>query len=343
MKQYQVGRNRKFSNGAKMPAPPIAAAAAGLLMAGSVVFSGCAMNGTPESGDLDTYGVESAIQSVNSALIEVEQSPSLALNRPVEVKRADLLRKLENILIPEAVAASCGIDRFDPPVGSADCSGTEDDKTVTANFDSCTIGSRERHQLDGTITLSFDSAETCNDWIDALPLPTSGSVTRTSSDFSRLNPNGSTVSKVSDEHENYLGETIGGGVMTQFGINLRQVNILGIHRVRTSPEGDTVFDHSVRTLNPIQVTGTRMENNRRVSNGTIQVDFNRREFSLVTDLSGLFWTSDCCHPTDGSVTFTRSGSRTGSVSVDFGTGTCGEVLITKDDAEAETVELAACE
>ena len=326
----------------------LAVPAIAFVVTSGLVLSGCAPKGSGAAGsgeaeaDSETYSVESAVESVNSALADAEQSPTVALGRPVEARTP---RSFAGLLIPSAYAGTCGADRFDPPLGSASCAGSTDDKTVLSVFDDCSGGPRDRFSLTGTITLTFDAAATCDNWIDALPLPTSGSVVRTSSDFTRHNPNGSTVTRVSDEHQNYLGETVSGGVKTEFGLNQRRIHILGLHTVRTGPDGNVVFDHSVRTddENPLIVTGTRMENNRRVSDGKLKLDHNILGYTLETELAGLFWTSDCCHPVDGKITFTRSGSKTGTKTVDFGTGVCGQVTVTDDAGTTETVELPACE
>lgn len=273
---------------------------------------------------------DSAVSSLNGALNDSEQSNSYALQNH------------GFSLIQSAYASACGLSRFSPSVGS-NCNGTAGDDTVIANFANCTAGRSDEYELGGQVTLIFDGNSTCNTWLAGASLPTSGSVTRTTANFVRTNPNRSVVSVSSASHANYNGATVGGGVTTSFGAGSRTVNILGLHRIRTSARGATVYDHSVVSTAPIVVTGTRMGNNRVVSSGTIRVDHNLAKFSSTASVAGLAWNASCCHPISGTLTFALSGSSSGSIVVDFNTGTCGEATIAKDGSSLGTVDLTTCE
>lgn len=299
-----------------------------LTLVASISATGCGKKA--DLGADDAYLVaDSAVSSVNGALNDSEQSNSYALHRGFEV-------------IPTAYAASCGLSRFSPSIGG-NCNATAGGKTVTANFANCTAGRSDEFTFNGQVSLAFDSNATCNQWLSGTGLPTTGSVTRTTSNFTRSNPGGSSVAVSSATHTNYSGVSIGGGVTTAFGAGTRTVTISGLHRIRTSAAGRTVFDHSVTTTSPIVVSGTRLGGNRVVSSGTVKVDHNLAKFSSTASLSGLTWNASCCHPISGTVTFALVGGETGSIAIDYASGTCGEAKITKDGEFLGTLDLPGCE
>lgn len=295
------------------------------------------MAGTSEL-EVQSLMAESAVSSLNSALNDSEQSSSYALARPASPVITESFQ-----LIPQAWAASCDLSRFSPAIGSANCNGTVDGKTVTSTFNSCTVGSQNQWALTGLVTLSFDNASTCDAWIKGIGFPTSGSLTRTTSNFLRTNPNGSYVTTVSDASNNYAGKVISGGVKTSFLPDSRSVEILGLHRERRTAFGQLVFDHSVYTTSPIVVSGSRLAGNRQVQSGTIRVDHNLAKFSNTASFAGIKWSASCCHPVDGTVNFTLSGSKSGTVKVDFNTGTCGTAKLTNNAGVQTQVEMSACE
>jgi hypothetical protein len=298
----------------------------------SVSATGCAKKTADLSTDQTYLVADSAVSSVNGSLNDSEQANSYAVHPSPS--------RFE--IISTAYAASCGLSRFSPSVGGT-CNATPGGKTVTANFNDCTAGRSDEITLDGQVALTFDSGATCNTWLAGIGLPTSGSVTRTTTNFTRGNPGGSVVSVSSAPFVNYAGTSIGGGVTTAFGVGTRTLTINGLHRVRTSATGKTVFDHSVSTTAPLVVTGTRLGGNRTISSGTVKVDHNLAKFSSTASLSGLSWNSSCCHPISGTVTFALVGADTGSIVIDYNTGTCGEANITKDGDSLGTLDLPGCE
>jgi len=293
--------------------------------------SGCAKKATSVVTTDQTYLVaDSAVSSVSGALNDSEQANSYALHSP----------GFE--LISTAYAASCGLSRFSPSIGG-NCNATTGAETVLSNFVNCTAGRSDEFTMNGQVVLTFDTNSTCNTWLSGMGLPTSGSVTRTTTNFTRSNPDGSIVAVSSAAFTNYAGTAIGGGVTTTFGAGSRSLSINGIHRVRTSALGRTVFDHSVSTTSPLIVTGTRLGGNRTISSGTVKVDHNLAKFSSTASLAGLSWNSSCCHPISGVVTFALTGSSTDSVAIDYASGTCGEAKITKNGDFLGTIELPGCE
>lgn len=302
-----------------------------LLISIALGLCGCGLQQTKDMDD-DSAALmfESAVGSLNSGANDVEQTPSYAQNRSFEI-------------LPRASAASCNLNRFTPMIGSANCIGTEDDKTVISNFDGCTVGAYDQFGLTGSVILSFDSAATCSSWINGGLLPTSGYVVRTTDSFVRSNWNRSYVQTDSKAHVNYLGQSIGGGVKTSFTASGRNFDILGLHRTRIRSNGSAGFDHSVYTVSPIIATGSRLSGNRQIQSGAIRVDHNRAKYSATASMSGLVWDNSCCHPIAGTLTFSLSGSANGSYDLDFGTGQCGVVDITDHNGDQTQIELYTCE
>ncbi len=293
--------------------------------------AGCGKKSAELDSDQAYLIADSAVSSVNGSLNDSEQANSYAVNTHPGFE-----------VIPTAYAASCGSSRFSPAIGG-NCNSTAGTKTVISNFAGCTAGRSDEFIFEGQVTLTFDSNATCNTWLSGSGLPTSGSLTRTTTNFARVNPNGSTVTVSSANHSNYTGAVIGGGIVTTFGATTRSLTIAGLHRVRTSSAGLLIFDHSVTTTSPIVASGTRLAGNRVISGGTVKVDHNRAKFSSLANLSGLTWNSSCCHPISGSVTFSLTGAETGSIQVDYASGTCGQAIVTKNGESLGTVDLPSCE
>ncbi len=275
--------------------------------------------------------VESAVSASNSAMNDVERVSSFAFVPPSR-----------GLFITSAYAAACGIGRFSPAIGSANCAGTVNDSTVTSVLSGCTAGPANEVTLTGTVTLVFDSAATCNTWVSGSSFPGSGTVTRTTSGFIRQNASGIKVTTDSGAHVNYLSETVGGGIVTTFGVSSRTIQISGLHRTRTLADGSAGFDHSVRTSEALVVTGVKASGTRKIVSGAIRVDHNKLKFTATTAFSNVTWSSTCCYPTGGTVSLTLSGALSGTVSGVF-SGSCGQVSVTDTTGATHAAQLFACE
>ncbi len=309
------------------------------LATATLALTGCAPDASEQSDETESEAqvAESAASAAGAALNDSEQSASFT-------QSTTPFKQLGNWILAPAYADSCGLSRFTPSIGSTSCAGYQDGKTVLSTFDGCSGWRGDDFSFTGTIILTFDATTTCDEWVNGGSLPTSGSVTRTTEGLVRKNPNGSSVTSDSKSHTNYNGETVTGGVKTSFQADgTRSIEILGTHRVRVSPKGRTVFDHSIRTASPLTVAGTLAARNRRATSGAVKVDHNLAKFTSIATMTGLEWDSTCCHPIGGEISIERSGSRSGTVTVDFASGTCGQVQVTKSGGEAETVQLSACE
>lgn len=280
--------------------------------------------------DSVSLAIESAINTVNSTLNDIEHIDSYAQ-----------LNKKNFSVFRSAYAASCNQSRFHPAIGSS-CSGTDGNKTVKVQFNSCTIGSQEQFSLQGNAILSFDSSNTCNEWIKGVSLPESGSVLKTFS-MVRLNPNFSKIQISSDSHQNYLGFSLKSGVQISFDKSKRTVNIFGARRIRIKANGESGFDHTITTPKALVITGSRNDNNRKIEGGEIRVDHNKAKYSLIGDLSGLTWNQNCCHPSSGTIRFQVSGEIKGELTLDFNTGTCGTIAFTDFTKDQHKIYLPSCE
>lgn len=292
---------------------------------------GSSSSSSSDSTELDAT-VESAVGAANSALNDVEKVSSYAFSAPSR-----------GSLIESAYAAGCGTSRFSPAIGTANCAGTENDRTVTASFAGCTAGPGNEVTLTGAVTLAFDSAATCNTWISGSAFPGSGSVTRTMSSFARQNASGIKVTTDSNTHVNYLSESVGGGVVTTFGVSNRTIQISGLHRARTLADGSAGFDHSVRTTEALLVSGTKAGGTRKIASGAVRVDHNKLNYSATTSFSNVTWSSTCCYPTGGTLTLLLSGSLSGAATANFNTGTCGRVSVIDVKGKASEAQLFSCE
>lgn len=279
-------------------------------------------DGTPN--DSNAYAVEASMHTMNSSMNDTEAAENYAVVPN---------KKIIDLLIPKAYAYACEFDRFTPTVsGASTCVGTENDATVTENFDGCNAGNSARVYREGQIKLAFSSPATCDTWVQG-NLPTSGGLVLTTTNYaSHLGANRFRIT--SESRVNYLGETLGGGVSVSYGVSSRQVDINGVHYI-----GDRVLntktvnflDYTVSTPTALTVSGRKVDGNRQITAGTIKVDNNRRRYTMTATVSDLQWTAGCCYPTAGTLTFTRTGSLTSNLKVIFNPS-CNEVDFEEGDA-----------
>tara|TARA_B110001454_G_C12723312_1_gene436619 strand:+ start:36131 stop:37018 length:888 start_codon:yes stop_codon:yes gene_type:complete len=187
-------------------------------------------------------------------------------------------------------------------------------------------------QMAGNVKLSFSNA--------SCTLNSNGDyVTRTYS-TAITGPRGGVVSNSSDSATDYRGTSYGGGAKltkTAAGYNL---DILGKHK-RMDRNGRQLFNVSVRTLQPLEVTGGLTRAARHVSNGQLEVNHNLAKFSSVITANDIAWGDCSCYPVSGSLSIAFSGSKTGSATVTF-TNECG-VASLQENGQTSKIELSYCE
>jgi hypothetical protein len=118
------------------------------------------------------------------------------------------------------------------------------------------------------------------------------------------------------------------------------MDLHGKHHSFVGRRGREVYNVSLRTLQPIVITGGLSRANRLVNSGQIEVNHNLAKFTALITPSNIQWSSDCCHPVSGSLSVTYSGSKTGTSTVTF--QGCGSAQV-NDNGQSEDIELSYCE
>jgi hypothetical protein len=290
-----------------------------LLCMAAVMVAGCKNGRGIQTPDSTAYLAESVVAILNAAITDDVRATNLA--------HADLHahRALANL-------SACSTSRYSPALGSQTCLNTVKGETVTSTLD-CLVNQNQDALLKGTVTLTFDTPTTCATWLTGTAQ--SGTVTWTSTNFDRVLADATAVTTSSAPSDNYNNVSIGGGIETAFSSSSFAISVLGVRTVRVL--GDTtIYDHSVHTSSAINASISPSSATPVISSGTITVDHNLANYSAFGTLSALSWNSNCCVPDAGQMSFTLSGSRTGTVVVNFNTGTCGTVNVTDSSVAVTT-------
>lgn len=275
--------------------------------------------------DSEIDALDSAIGVINGAINDEEKNIDYAKNR----YRMNIL----DWFFPTAYAANtCDNNRYVPSLGTITCEGTLNNRTVLINYNNCSPNGHNYITLSGTNVLSFDSTETCSDWIANPTLPTVGSVNRSYNDFTK-NVSRLEITSNANNHTNYLGSPLGGGILTIYNLGSREINITGVKREGTfnTAVGNRikVFDHTISSPTPLIVLGNKSDDNRVIQSGIVQVDHNSKLYTLIADLNNLTYSSSCCFPTSGTISMELFGSKNGTIDVVFRQN-CGQVEITQN-------------
>jgi hypothetical protein len=286
------------------------------LVLGVLGAASCSNYAQQTVSDSTAYLAETAVGSINSALTDDERSDSVVGAGNAASRKMGISRNL--------AGTGCGNARYTPALGTASCSGTTGGVTVTSVLN-CSVAQGLDALLKGTVTLTFDNASDCAQWLSGTP---AGSVTWTSDKLLRTTSDSSGVITSSDPVKNYKGVTIGGGMKSAFGTGT-SVNINGLHVTRLATGNVPVFDHTITTTGALGVSGTLAAGTRTITTGIVVVDHNTQLYTATGTIANLKWTSpNCCLPATGTINFALSGSASGNVLVDFNTGTCGKVAVT---------------
>lgn len=202
-------------------------------------------------------------------------------------------------------------------------------KTKKATYTDCEILDSDL-TFSGTVTLTYSGAA-CN------MLVNDNSVVRTMN-ISRQGLLSSLVTTSSEAHNDYRGNSIGGGqklTKTSSGYTLE---VLGLHKVRTNSVGTKTFDISFRTTTPYTVAVAAR--NTTVNTGTLEVIHNLAEYTASFTSEDLTFSSACCTPISGSIDVTYSGTITGEAKITF--DTCGKAMFERNGTSKE-ITLSGCE
>ncbi|MFN8846796.1 MAG: hypothetical protein ACK5W9_08095 [Bdellovibrionales bacterium] len=265
-----------------------------------------------EELDMTTVTVESAT-SLLSGLADDQSGDTYALYQ------SEPLNKI-NLILNQAWASSCV-----RPIYSS-CSNSARSQT----YSSCQVGSTSL-TMSGTASLSYSNSM-CS-------LASLGSSVTRAYNVTFSGVRGGSLNISSQSATDYKGNSYGGGgrLTTQSGGWTAE--ILGKHKA-LSIKGVTVAQVSLRTLSPVNITGSLSRVSRVVNGGQIEVNYNRAQATAVIVPSNLQWSNTCCHPTSGTLAATWSGSRTGSSSITF--TSCGQALVNENGQE-RNIELSYCE
>lgn len=289
-----------------------------VILVGSVIgLTGCGKKDLSASSVSSPAAdaLEAGITSV-SGIADDQNGSTFAM----QTKINDRYEFLASAFFPKAYALGCS-----RAVTQACSSGV---RTIT--YADCEMGARV-FSLSGSVTLTY-SSNSC------AMISTGDSVTRTY-DYTISGPHGGSLTMSSANHFDYRGNTIGGGgklTRTSSGYDL---DILGKHKV-LKKNGSSLADITVRTIQPLEVTGGLARAGRQVNNGILEVNHNLSKFTARYTASNLVWSAQCCHPTSGTMSVTYTGSLTGSATVTF--DGCGTATLEKDGTQTN-IDLSYCE
>lgn len=280
-----------------------------ILILASLGLIHCAQQEENDAVSADTAVIESA-SSALSSMGDDQSGESLAM-------KADT--NLMDLLFPKAYASTC-----QRPYFSTCQSGVKSE-----TYENCPL---YRGVLDGEAFLTY-SDPSC-------ALSTNGqSVTRTY-DLRVTGPRGGVFNLSSETATDYNGNSYGGGGQLTKTAAGWDVNILGKHKSFINRRGNLAYSVSIRTLQPVEISGSLSRNGRVANNGQIEVNHNLAQFTAVMSANNIQWSSSCCHPVSGSMTITYSGSKTGTSTVEF--QGCGSAELNRD-GQTENIELSYCE
>ena len=259
--------------------------------------------------------VESVISTIGG-LSDDQNGSNYAFNKSFKNKYEMVL----GLLFPSAVADGCSRAYFE----------TCNAGVKQAQYASCSLGA-SGGTLQGQVQLSYSNAS-------CLMSSVNDSVVRTY-DLDLVGPRGGTVSVSSDSLPDYRNVVIGGGGQLTKTAGGWQIDLLGKHKI-LSYRARQLYSVSMRTLAPVQVTGTLARAGRTVSGGQLEVNHNLAGYTALFQANNLQWTGTCCHPVSGSLDVTFSGSRSGSATVTF--KSCGLADFEKD-GQTKEIAISYCE
>ncbi len=262
---------------------------------------------------------ESTEDAINSfgALMDDLAGESYAFR----AQQTNYVALMHELLLPKAHAASC-----DRPFFQTCNAGVKQ-----SNYADCEIGFRN-HSLEGDIQLNYSEAD-CQ--VNSL----SESVARTYN-YNIIGVRNGSLNISSDNKNDYRGENYGGGAMlTNVGTDQWELVLNGKHKVLTR-NGREIRNISLRSIGALEYQGGLARSNRKLTQGTLEINNNLAAFTATYNAQNLEWSSSCCHPVFGSLSLTYTGSISGTA--ELAITSCGQGEITRN-GETESVEFSYCE
>jgi hypothetical protein len=262
---------------------------------------------------------QSAMSAANSSASSTEGGSVGFMQDPVFVDPSDALMSVTN---------ACSL------LTTSSCSGS----TATIAWAGCTINGGKGTLTGGwTEVFSGAAAGACT-----RPLANSGVITRTTSGSTITQLNGSYITTDTNGGTAWDSTSIPstGETITNNGSGTRTIVNHGIHKIRKSAKGVTVFDHFI-TSTGMTVTGDRATHTR-VLTGTQNLYHNVLKYTAANTFNSVtYGDSTCCFPTSGSISSVLTGSKTGTIAMTFST-TCGTASFTDTDGSITTTTLTHC-
>lgn len=290
----------------------------------SIVISACGRQPLQDNEGLGAMVVDPVEASVESGLTMIsavadeESGSSLALKTNAEEMRPNYVQLL--LVGEKAYAASCWRPYYSPCV----------DGLKTADYDNCGIPNTSR-TVDGQAALAYSQLN-CS-------LASEGDTVQRTYGLAITGPRGGVVSLTSANQADYRGISYGGGGRLTKVSGGYELDVLGRHTSFVY-RSRSIYSTSVRTLAPISVTGGLARATRRMTGGQLEVNHNIAGFTALFTASNLGWSSNCCHPTSGSLSVTYSGSRNGGATVTF--SGCGTATVDQGGQQS-TLQMSYCE
>lgn len=265
---------------------------------------------TEESYDQDAFMIENAVNSFGSMADDASGQTAMGVASAEELSTQSL-KTLSNSCSGVAAFAVC------------------QQGARKASYDGCAIPYSGGATAAGEVNLAYSNVS-CS-------LANVGDAVNRTFDMT-YQKNGFKVLVSSSAKSDYRGgSSYGGGgrlVRTNTGWTAEQ---FGRHTKLIGPAGATRLDISVKTLQPVQITGSLSRESRVINAGEIEINHNLAKKSVVYSFNNLAYSHQCCYPISGSL------SRTG----DYGNGTaeflsCGQVRLTTSEGVRD-LTLNACE
>jgi hypothetical protein len=261
--------------------------------------------------------IETAVGSISGISDNQSGENYLAINSSLKEK---IFQEMQNLFLPQAIADG-GCLR---PVFEACVNGVKE-----ATYNNCQINTKA--SINGFIKLTYSQAN-CS-------VSAAGDSVNRTYDVVLTGPRGGQASLSSANSADYKGNVYGGGGQLTKTAGGYSIEVLGKH-VALNYRDHNLYNVSIRTLTPIEITGTLARQGRLVNSGQIEVNHNLAKFTALFEPQNLQWQSGCCYPVSGTLSVTYSGSRTGSATVTF--NGCG-LATHSDGVQEKPIVLSYCE
>lgn len=294
-----------------------------LLIVILAITQGCGKKSNDRDANVDSMNIDANEVVIESGLSVISGSLDEQSNSSFAFRSEKVNSIWATLLLDKAYAASCSRAFL-----QACNSGVKE-----IEYSDCSTPS-ELREMTGSVKLTYSNS--------SCTLNTVGESVIRTYNTQIIGPRGGTVTNSSDSGQDYrLGNAYGGGAKILKTATGHTLEVMGKHKT-LEINGRELFNISIKTLQTLEVTGGLTRGARKVSNGQLEINHNLAKFSTVMTAKDLQWSSSCCHPVSGSLSLSRSGSKTGSATVTFSADECG-VASLEENGQTSKIELSYCE